>query len=48
MATKAGVGRLLLTRLVDAWGDPVATLEAASAAFSGPVTLVRPGQTYEV
>jgi ribonuclease BN (tRNA processing enzyme) len=48
VATKAGVGRLLLTHLVPAWGDPVETFEAASAAFAGPVTLVHPGDTYDI
>jgi ribonuclease BN (tRNA processing enzyme) len=48
VATKAGVGRLLLTHLVAAWGDAAETLEAAGAAFCGPVTLVRTGDTYDV
>ena len=47
-AAKAGVGRLLLTHLVNAWGDPAATYEAASACFSGPVDLVAPGERYEI
>lgn len=46
-ATKAGVGRLLLTHLVTAWGSEAATLEAASAAFDGPIDIVRPGSRYE-
>lgn len=46
-AAKAGVGRLLLTHLVAAWGSEVRTFEAASAAFSGPVEIVRPGARYE-
>jgi ribonuclease BN (tRNA processing enzyme) len=48
VAAKAGAGRLLLTHLVRAWGDPSATYEAASASFSGPVTLVRPGDRFEI
>jgi ribonuclease BN (tRNA processing enzyme) len=47
VATKAGVGRLLLTHLVTAWGSEAATLEAASAAFAGPVEIVRPGGRYD-
>jgi ribonuclease BN (tRNA processing enzyme) len=46
-ATKAGVGRLLLTHLVTAWGSEAETYEAASAAFDGPVDIVRPGSRYE-
>lgn len=48
IATKASVGRLLLTHLVHAWGDPAETLEAASANFAGPVTVVHSGDTYTV
>jgi ribonuclease BN (tRNA processing enzyme) len=47
-AAKAGVGQLLLTHLVSAWGDPEVTYEAASATFPGPVWLVRPGDRYEI
>jgi ribonuclease BN (tRNA processing enzyme) len=47
-AAKAGVGRLLLTHLVTAWGSEMLTLEAAAAAFTGPVEIVRPGARYEV
>jgi ribonuclease BN (tRNA processing enzyme) len=47
-ATKAGVGRLLLTHLVTAWGSERATLEAACGAFAGPVDVVRPGARYDV
>jgi ribonuclease BN (tRNA processing enzyme) len=46
-ATKAGVGRLLLTHLVTAWGSEAATAEAACAAFAGPVEIVRPGAIYD-
>jgi len=47
-AAKAGVGQLLLTHLVSAWGNPQATYEAATTAFNGPVYLVRPGDRYEI
>jgi len=47
-ATKAGVGKLLLTHLVTAWGDAEATYEAAAGRFGGPVELVRPGSHYEI
>lgn len=47
-ALKAGVRRLLLTHLVDAWGDADATLAEATAAFDGPVDVARPGQTYDI
>jgi ribonuclease BN (tRNA processing enzyme) len=47
-AAKADVGQLLLTHIVEAWGDPRATHEAASAVFSGPVHRVRPGDRYEI
>lgn len=48
IATKAGVGRLLLTHLISAWGSEAATYDAATAAFTGPVEIVRPGARYEV
>jgi ribonuclease BN (tRNA processing enzyme) len=48
VATKAEVGRLLLTHLVAAWGSEAITHESASAAFAGPVEVVRPGASYEV
>jgi len=47
-ATKAGVGRLVLTHLVPAWGSEALTFEAASAAFGGPVDIARPGLRYEL
>jgi ribonuclease BN (tRNA processing enzyme) len=46
-ATKAGVGRLLLTHLITAWGSEAQTYDAASAAFAGPVEIVRPGSRYD-
>lgn len=48
MAAEAGVGRLLLTHLVSAWGSADATFKAAVSAFSGPVEVVRPGSRYEI
>lgn len=48
IATKAEVGRLLLTHLVTAWGSEAMTLDAASGAFAGPVEVVRPGARYEL
>ncbi|GAA3450376.1 MBL fold metallo-hydrolase [Dactylosporangium matsuzakiense] len=47
-ATKAGVGRLLLTHLVPAWGSEALTFEAASSAFAGPIDIVRPGSRYDI
>jgi ribonuclease BN (tRNA processing enzyme) len=47
-ATKADVGKLLLTHLVTAWGSEASTVEAACAAFSGPVEVVRPGSRYDL
>jgi ribonuclease BN (tRNA processing enzyme) len=48
IATKAGVGRLLLTHLVPAWGSEALTYEAAVSAYAGPVEIVRPGARYDV
>jgi ribonuclease BN (tRNA processing enzyme) len=48
IATKAEVGRLLLTHLVAAWGSEADTYEAAVGSFAGPVEVVRPGARYEV
>ncbi len=48
VATKAGVGRLLLTHLVPAWGSEALTCEAAAASYAGPIEIVRPGARYEV
>ena len=47
-ATKADVGRLLLTHLVPAWVSEASTVDAASAAFAGPVEVVRPGSRYDL
>lgn len=48
VATKAGVGRLLLTHLVPAWGSEALTYDAAVSAYSGPVEIVRPGSRYDL
>jgi ribonuclease BN (tRNA processing enzyme) len=42
-ATRAGAGELLLTHLVT-WNDQARTLEEASGAFSGPLSLAAAGQ----
>jgi ribonuclease BN (tRNA processing enzyme) len=47
-ATKADVGKLLLTHLVPAWCSEASTVEAATAAFTGPVEVVRPGARYDL
>lgn len=47
-ATKAEVGRLLLTHLVAAWGSESHTVEAAASAYAGPLDVVRPGACFEV
>jgi ribonuclease BN (tRNA processing enzyme) len=47
-ATKADVGRLLLTHLVPAWGSEASTVDAACAAYAGPVEVVRPGSRYDL
>jgi ribonuclease BN (tRNA processing enzyme) len=47
-ATKASVGRLLLTHLVAAWGSEAATHDAASSAFAGRVDIARPGARYQI
>ena len=41
-AARAGVGELVLTHLVP-WNDPAASLDEASAAFSGPLRLASSG-----
>ncbi|HWG98551.1 MAG TPA: MBL fold metallo-hydrolase [Pilimelia sp.] len=48
IATKAGVGLLVLTHLVTAWGSEAATREAAAAAFTGPVDVARAGARYRL
>lgn len=48
IATKAEVGQLLLTHLVPAWGSEAMTYDAATAAFAGPIEIVRPGASYQI
>ena len=48
VATKAAVGRLLLTHLVAAWGSEASTVEAATAAYAGPVDVIRPCSRYDL
>ena len=47
-ATRANAGKLVLTHLVQAWGDPDATLAEARSAFAGPVELAAPGAEYQI
>jgi ribonuclease BN (tRNA processing enzyme) len=47
-ATKADVGRLLLTHLIPAWFSEASIVDAASAAYPGPVEVVRPGARYDL
>jgi ribonuclease BN (tRNA processing enzyme) len=47
-ATKAGVGQLLLTHLVSAWGSEATTLDAAASAYDGTIEIVRPGARYQI
>jgi len=47
-ATKAGVGRLVLTHLVAAWCSESNVIESASAAFTGPLEVARTGARYEL
>jgi len=42
-ATRAGVGRLVLTHLVP-WNSPERSLAEAAACFAGPLALATPGQ----
>lgn len=47
-AAKAGVARLVLTHLVQAWSSEANVVESACAAFSGPVEVARPGARYDI
>jgi ribonuclease BN (tRNA processing enzyme) len=47
-ATKADVSRLLLTHLVPAWVSEASIVDAAVAAYAGPVEVVRPGARYDL
>lgn len=46
-ATRADVGRLLLTHLVP-WGDPRRTLAEAEQVFDGDLSIVESGAVYEI
>ena len=47
-ATKAGVGRLVLTHLVAAWGSEARIVRRGGAAYPGPIEIARPGARYEI
>jgi ribonuclease BN (tRNA processing enzyme) len=47
-ATKAGVGKLLLTHLVTAWGSEAMTYDQAASAYDGPIEIVRSGSRYDI
>ena len=47
LASRAGVGRLLLTHL-QPWTDPETVRRAAEGVFDGPVRCVKPGEAYRV
>lgn len=47
-ATRAGVRKLLLTHLVQAWGNEAVTVAEAASAYAGPIEVVRPGAIYRL
>jgi ribonuclease BN (tRNA processing enzyme) len=47
-ATRAGARSLVITHLVQAWGDPEKTLAEARSAYDGPIELAYAGATYEI
>ncbi|SHN29163.1 MBL fold metallo-hydrolase [Cryptosporangium aurantiacum] len=47
-ATRAQAGRLVLTHLVQAWGDPEKTLAEARSAYAGPIDLAYAGAEYQI
>ncbi|MQA27233.1 MAG: MBL fold metallo-hydrolase [Micromonosporaceae bacterium] len=47
-ATMAEARKLLLTHLVQAWGNEAATVDEAASAYQGPMEVVRPGSVYEL
>lgn len=47
-ATRARAKRLLLTHLVQAWGDEERTLAEVRAAYNGPLEVVRAGAVYQI
>ena len=48
VATKAGAARLVLTHLVAAWASEARVVEAAAAAYAGPVDVARAGASYHI
>jgi ribonuclease BN (tRNA processing enzyme) len=48
VAAKAGVGRLVLTHLVAAWGSEALTYEAAASVFTGQLDVARAGARYQI
>ncbi|TQS43616.1 MBL fold metallo-hydrolase [Cryptosporangium phraense] len=47
-ATRAGARSLVLTHLVQAWGDPRKTLAEAVGSYDGPVSLAYAGAEYDI
>ena len=47
-AAEAGVGHLVLTHLVSAWGSEANAYESAASIFPGPVDIARTGMRYEI
>jgi ribonuclease BN (tRNA processing enzyme) len=47
-AAVAGAGRLVLTHLIEAWGDPATSLAEARSVYSGPVELATPGAVFDL
>ena len=48
IATKAGVGRLVLTHFVVAWMSEANAVESATSAYDGPIDVARAGARYEI
>ena len=48
IASKAGVGKLVLTHLVTAWGSEALTFESAASVFHGPLEIARAGSRYQI
>lgn len=48
IAAKAGVGMLVLTHLVAAWGSEARTYDAAESAYGGAVHIARAGTRFSV
>lgn len=47
-ASRAAVGRLLLTHLVPAWHSEAQTLDEVAGEYDGPTEVVRPGASYQI